>query len=66
MDWEAEKAGTGRLSGRAIYVCGGECWDIEEGLDRTETLWLGQEPSDVLMKAQKGLGDGTAWVLGRQ
>jgi len=59
IKWEDEQAG---LNGRAIYVCGGECWDIEEGLDRTEHLWLGKGPSETMTRGQAGLGDGTSWV----
>ena len=63
MDWDTQygEKGTG-LNGRAIYVVGGECWDIEEGLDRTEHVWLGEETSHVLTQAGKALGDGTQWT----
>ena len=49
------------LNGRAIYVAGGEGWDIEEGLDRTEHLWLGQEPSSTMTGAQRTLPIGDDW-----
>ena len=37
-DWDDHSRG---LDGRAIYVAAREGWDIEEGLNRTEHLWLG-------------------------
>jgi NAD(P)-dependent dehydrogenase (short-subunit alcohol dehydrogenase family) len=58
-DWDDQSHG---LNGRAIYVAGGEGWDIEEGLDRTEHLWLGQEPSSTMTKAQRSLGAGADWL----
>lgn len=51
------------LHGRAIYVVGGECWDMEEGLSRAEQVWLGKTPSENLMKAQEGIGKGNQWML---
>jgi hypothetical protein len=50
------------LNGRALFVLGGEVYDIEEGLDRTEDLWLGRNITAKLEKAQKGLGTGDNWV----
>lgn len=58
-NWDDQSPG---LSGRAIYVAGGEGWDIEEGLDRTEHLWLGEEPSATMTKAQLSLGLGGDWL----
>ncbi|EXJ67976.1 uncharacterized protein A1O5_08590 [Cladophialophora psammophila CBS 110553] len=59
IDWDNSKAG---LNGRALFVMGGEAYDIEEGLDRTEDLWLGRVISKKLERAQKGLGKGDDWV----
>ena len=59
IDWDDSNTG---LNGRAIFVMGGEAYDIEEGLDRTEDLWLGKNMSTKLMRAQKGLGHGGDWV----
>ena len=61
MKWDDQSQG---CHGRAIYVAGAEGWDIEEGLDRTEHLWLGEEPSTVMTHAQKSLGVGTDWTKG--
>jgi NAD(P)-dependent dehydrogenase (short-subunit alcohol dehydrogenase family) len=40
MDWASLPGG---VHGRAMYVCGGEAWDVEEGLDRTSWQWFGEE-----------------------
>ena len=59
VDWDDTKTG---LNGRALYILGGQVYDIEEGLDRTEDLWLGSKVSKKLEQAQKGLGTGDNWV----
>ncbi|KAE8406395.1 hypothetical protein BDV37DRAFT_270001 [Aspergillus pseudonomiae] len=60
MDWEdVQHRG---LHGRAIYVLGGKCFDIEEGLDRTEQLWLGRNASATMKQAQEVLGLGDRWL----
>ena len=51
------------LHGRAIYVVGGECWDIEDGLTRSEQIWLGVKPSEMLTKAQEGIGRQSQWIF---
>ena len=51
------------LHGRAIYVVGGECWDIEDGLNRSEQIWLGAKPSEMLTKAQEGIGRQSQWIF---
>ena len=61
MDWEDESKG---VTGRAIYVAGAKGWDIEEGLDRTEALWLGAEASGELEFCQRQLGIGRDWSKG--
>ena len=59
MNWDDQSHG---LNGRAIYVAGGQGWDIEEGLDLTEHLWLGSQPSASLKVAQRALGAGGDWL----
>lgn len=49
-------------NGRAVFVEGGRGWDIEEGIDKTEPLWLGEKVSATLAKGQELLGDGTDWT----
>lgn len=51
MDWDQVEKTDG-LTGRAFYVAGGLCWDIEEGLDRTRDLWLGKTPNDGAIGTQ--------------
>lgn len=60
MKWdETRRRG---VNGRAIFVMGGKCFDIEEGLDKTEQLWLGKSVSGSLKKGQENLGNGTHWI----
>lgn len=63
------------LHGRVIYGVGTECWDVQEGLDRSETLWVGAKPVEAMMKgfgtAGAGVGQGgdgggsssSSWIL---
>ncbi|KAM5526422.1 hypothetical protein FOXYSP1_02466 [Fusarium oxysporum f. sp. phaseoli] len=51
MDWEGVKRRG--IIGRAIFVQGGQYYDTEEGLDRTEALWLGGNASAIVQEAQK-------------
>jgi hypothetical protein len=44
------------IAGRAIYVEGGNGWEIEQGLDETQPLWLGEVPSKQLNRSVKALG----------
>lgn len=50
-----------KWSGRAVFVEGGRGWDIEEGIDRTDPQWMGEELSKTFAKGQEILGDGTDW-----
>ncbi|KAE8342133.1 hypothetical protein BDV24DRAFT_162684 [Aspergillus arachidicola] len=50
------------IHGRAIYVLGAKCYDIEEGLDKTEPIWLGKEASQTVKAAQQSLGVGDNWI----
>ena len=56
------------LHGRVIYAVGTECWDIQEGLDRSETVWIGQKPAEFLSRNMAGLnlnstGGQSSWIL---
>ena len=53
---------TGRWNGRAVFVEGGRGWDIEEGINATEPIWLGEKVSKTLARGQEVLGDGTDWT----
>ncbi|KAL4954688.1 hypothetical protein BDW69DRAFT_136671 [Aspergillus filifer] len=43
------------LHGRSMYVAGTRAWEIEENIDRLESQWLGEEPSQTLAQGQKVL-----------
>ncbi|EXJ77491.1 hypothetical protein A1O3_09717 [Capronia epimyces CBS 606.96] len=45
-----------RTHGRALFVSGGNAVDIEDGLNRTEPLWLGEQNSRELNQGQVILG----------
>lgn len=53
------------ISGRAIYVEGGRGWDIEEGLCRTQSLWMGKGPTDRFIRGQGELGTGSNWSVSK-
>lgn len=62
MDWDDDEREARGMNGRSWVVIEGEAWDIEEGLDRTEDLWLGLKSSDTLWAGQRSLGIGGDWV----
>ncbi|KAG9776181.1 hypothetical protein KCU88_g4954, partial [Aureobasidium melanogenum] len=62
------------LHGRVIYSVGLDCWDIQEGLDMSEPVWMGTRPSEALASSLDGLpsvtrpgtgadGQGANWIL---
>ena len=57
-----EVANDGVSNGKAIFVEGGNGWDIEEGINRTEQEWLSPNLSRTLARGQEILGDGTNWT----
>lgn len=56
-----EVAADGVSNGKAVFVEGGRGWDIEDGINRTEEQWLGENVSKTLARGQEVLGDGTDW-----
>ncbi|KAL2822445.1 hypothetical protein BJX63DRAFT_441119 [Aspergillus granulosus] len=50
------------LNGASMYVEGGRAWEIEKNLDRLESQWLGEEPSQSLARGQAVLGSGMDWT----
>lgn len=40
-------------NGKGVYVENSNCWEIEDGLIREMPRWLGQEPTERLMKGLK-------------
>ena len=53
------------LAGGTIYIEGGRCWEIEEGLLKTRPEWLGERQTADLDKGTQGLGGGEGWVKGQ-
>ncbi|KIW93874.1 uncharacterized protein Z519_05189 [Cladophialophora bantiana CBS 173.52] len=53
------------LHGRVIYAVGTEGWDVQEGMDRSEAVWLGQKPAEALNRGMAGLrlGGQSTWIL---
>jgi NAD(P)-dependent dehydrogenase (short-subunit alcohol dehydrogenase family) len=49
------------LNGEALYVEGGRAWGIEEGIDRTQPLWMGEKQSKDFLRGQEVLGTGENW-----
>ena len=45
------------LNGKAFYVEGGRAWEVEDGINRLEPEWLGEEQSKSLAKGQATLGN---------
>lgn len=62
MDWDDDEREARGMSGRSWVVVAGQAWDIEEGLDRTEDLWLGLESSELVAAGQRTLGLGSSWL----
>ena len=52
------------LNGKAFYVEGGRAWEIEDGINRLEPEWLGDEQSKSLAKGQVTLGNVSRLWLG--
>ncbi|RVX73785.1 hypothetical protein B0A52_02675 [Exophiala mesophila] len=58
------------LHGRILYSVGSESWDIQEGLDRSENIWVGGSSSEALARGMAGLGitgrmsgSESSWIL---
>jgi hypothetical protein len=49
------------LNGEALYVEGGRAWGIEEGIDKTQEIWMGEKQSRDYMRGQEVLGTGENW-----
>lgn len=49
-------AGDETIHGKAVYVADGRGFDIEEGLDVTEPVWLGKKQAEELARGQELLG----------
>ena len=62
MNWDKDEPEARGMSGRNWVIVGAESWDTEEGLDRTEDMWLGTSVSEKLKEAQTALGVGRDWT----
>lgn len=50
------------FAGKILFVAGGESYEIEDGIQRLEPAWLGEENSKVLEAGQAYLAsDETSW-----
>ncbi len=49
-------AGDPHLNGKAVFVSGGRSFDVEEGIDGTRPLWMGEENSRQFDRGQEILG----------
>jgi NAD(P)-dependent dehydrogenase (short-subunit alcohol dehydrogenase family) len=52
----AQVAGDSSLNGKSIFVGGGRGFDMEEGINRSEPQWLGEEQARLLNRGQAVLG----------
>ncbi|KAJ9636558.1 hypothetical protein H2204_005158 [Knufia peltigerae] len=52
----------GTLTGLAIYVEGGNGWEIERDLDSAEGHWLGEENTKAVARIEEALGVGLSWT----
>lgn len=53
-------------NGKAIFVGGGQGWDIEEGINSLRPQWLGVETNAAIERARSHLGTGGSWTKGSQ
>ena len=54
---------TDGMNGKAVYVEGGQRWEIEDGLWNMMPLWLGEEPTRRLREDLALVGTGEAWKI---
>lgn len=57
-------AGDAASDGSVFYITGEQAVDVQDGLDRSEALWLGPIAKGTLDKASSGVGQGCHWMLG--
>ncbi|GAM88937.1 hypothetical protein ANO11243_069710 [Dothideomycetidae sp. 11243] len=56
----------GKTNGAALYVEGGNAWETEEGYDRTQPQWMGEELTRTFLRGQVVLGLGENWQKKKQ
>ncbi|KIH87784.1 oxidoreductase, short chain dehydrogenase [Sporothrix brasiliensis 5110] len=50
------------LNGKAVLVAGGTGYDTEEGYDKTQAQWMGEQLSAEFNRGQRVLGLGDGWT----
>jgi len=54
------------FAGKIVWVSGGECFEIEDNLQRLEPEWLGKRNAETLRRGQEFLmSEGTSWDTGK-
>jgi hypothetical protein len=51
------------MNGKAVYVEGGQGWEIEDGLNKTMPQWLGEDPTRRLRESLAVVDTGEAWKI---
>jgi hypothetical protein len=54
---------TDGMNGKAVYVEGGQGWEIEDGLRSTMPQWVGEEPTRRLREGLALVDTGEAWTI---
>jgi len=49
------------LNGGNLYVEGGRAWEVDSGIDRTQSEWMGEPRNTEWLKGQDVLGTGEDW-----
>lgn len=49
-----------------MYIEGGRCWNVEEGLLKTRPQWLGERQTADLDRGTQVLGGGEGWTKGQE
>lgn len=55
----------GQVNGGAVYIEGGNAWNIEEGLLKTRPVWLGEKQTADLDRGTELMGGGEHWTANK-
>ncbi|CAK7207975.1 hypothetical protein SEUCBS139899_010809 [Sporothrix eucalyptigena] len=50
------------LNGKSVFVAGGKGYDTEEGYDKTQPQWMGEQLAEEWNRGQRVLGLGDGWT----
>lgn len=50
------------LNGEALYIEGGRAWQMEDGFEKTQAQWMGEQQSKDFNRGQDVLGSGDNWA----